>query len=90
MRVLKPGGMAVACAASAVLPVLTLFLGSAWLLSNASLVQSLTLIAMSVFGSGVIALVEFRSPSTAQSCVGRTVRASLYSPGIGGPDAPEV
>ena len=66
MRVLRQGGMAVACAASGALSFLTLFLCSAWLLGSASLVQSLALTGLSVLGSGVIALVEFRSPSRVQ------------------------
>lgn len=74
MRILKQGEMAVACAASVALASLTLFLCSAWLLSGASLVQSLALTAMSVLGSGVIALMEFRSPWTVRW---RAQRASL-------------
>jgi hypothetical protein len=63
MRVLKHGGMVVACTASVALSVLTLFLCSTWLLSGTSLVQSLPLIAMSVFGSAVVALIEFKRRS---------------------------
>jgi hypothetical protein len=76
MKALKQGGMAVACAASVVLSSLTLFLCSAWLLSSVSLVQSLTLTAMSVCGSGVVALIEFRSSSTARC---RAQREALKS-----------
>ena len=64
MKALRHGGTAVACALSVALSSLMLFLCSAWLLSSASLVQSLALTAMSVLGSGVIALMEFRSSST--------------------------
>lgn len=63
MRALKHDGIAVACAASVALSVVTLLLGSAWLLIGASLVPSLALTAMSVLGSGVIASIESRSPS---------------------------
>ena len=52
MRALKHDGIAVACAASVALSVVTLLLGSAWLLSGASLIPSLALTAMSVLGSG--------------------------------------
>jgi len=63
MKALRHGGTAVACALSVALSSLMLFLCSAWLLST-SPVQSLALTAMSVLGSGAIALVEFRSSST--------------------------
>jgi hypothetical protein len=39
---------------------LTLFLCSAWLLSNALPLQLLALTVMSVSGSGLVALMEFR------------------------------
>jgi len=74
MKLLKHGGMVVVCTASVVLSVLTLFLCSAWLLSGASLVQSLPLIGMSVFGSAVVAI----SPSAGlftRPCVARHRRA---------------
>jgi len=63
MKELKHGEMAVACAASVALASLALFVCSVWLLSSASLIESLALTAMSVWGSGVIALMEFRSSS---------------------------
>jgi hypothetical protein len=62
MKVLKHNGMAVAFAATA-LSFLTLLLCSAWFLNSTSLAQSLALTAMSVCGSGVIALMEFRAPA---------------------------
>ena len=71
MRVLKHGGMAVACAVSVALSSLMLFLCSAWLLSSASLVQSLALTAMSVLGSGVVALVELHCRNTIDPAVPR-------------------
>jgi hypothetical protein len=61
MKALKLGTLAAACAASATLSSLVLFLSSARILGSGSLVQSLALIAMSVLGSGLIALMEFRS-----------------------------
>jgi len=64
MRVFKHVAEAVACAASVALASLMLILCGAWLWNSASLVQSLALIAMSVLGSGVVALMEFRSSST--------------------------
>jgi hypothetical protein len=76
MKALKQGGMAVACAASVTLLFLTLFLCSAWLLSSFALEQSLALAAMSALGSGVIALMEFRSTSTVRC---RTQREALKS-----------
>ena len=66
MKLLKHGTVAVACAASAALASLMAFLFAAWSLGSASLVQSLGLIAMSVLGSGLIALMEFRSSSRAR------------------------
>jgi hypothetical protein len=63
MRILKHIGMAVACATIVALSSLTLFLCSVWLLSSASLVQSLALTGMSVLGSGVIALAQYSSPT---------------------------
>jgi hypothetical protein len=65
IKVLKHSAITVACAASVALSSLMLFLCSAWLLNSASLVQSLALIGMSALGSGLIALMEFRSPSRA-------------------------
>jgi hypothetical protein len=60
MKVLNYGVMAAACAVSVTLSVLALFLYCAWLLSGASLVQSMALTALSVSGSGLIALIECR------------------------------
>jgi hypothetical protein len=57
MRVLKHGTVAVACTVSI---AFMLFLCSPWLLSSASL----ALAAMSALGSGLIALMEFRSSLT--------------------------
>ena len=62
MRVLKHAAVAVACAASVAISSLVLFLCSAWLLGNASL----TLAALSALGTGLIALMEFRSSSSAR------------------------
>jgi ABC-type Fe3+-siderophore transport system permease subunit len=50
--------MAVTCAASVALLALALFFSGAWLLNSATL----ALVAMSAFGSAVIALMEFKSP----------------------------
>jgi len=75
MRALKHDGIAVACAASVALSVVTLLLGSAWLLSGASLIPSLALTAMSVLGSGIVASIECRSPSAR-----RKLRQSSRSP----------
>jgi|HubBroStandDraft_6_1064221.scaffolds.fasta_scaffold01743_10 hypothetical protein len=61
MRFLKHASVAVACSASVAISSLVLFLGSARLLSSASL----ALAAMSALGSGLIALMEFRSSSKA-------------------------
>ena len=60
MRVLNYAAVGVACAASVAISSLVLFLCSAWLLSSASL----ALTAMSALGSGLIAIMEFKSPST--------------------------
>jgi hypothetical protein len=57
MRVLEHAVVAVACGASAAISTLVLLLCSAWLLSSASV----ALIAMTALGSGLIALMEFRS-----------------------------
>jgi hypothetical protein len=57
MRVLEHAAVAVACGASAAISTLVLLLCSAWLLSSASL----ALVAMTALGSGLIALMEFRS-----------------------------
>jgi len=59
MRVLKYGGIAIACTAIVVLSSLTLFLCSAWLLRSAPLVHTMALSALSLCGSGVTALMEF-------------------------------
>jgi hypothetical protein len=56
---LKYVEIAVACAMSIVLPSFTLCFCSARLLHSAPLVQLLGLTALSVCGSGVIALMEF-------------------------------
>ena len=66
MSVLKHPAVAVACSASVTISSLVIFLGSAWLLSSASL----ALAAMSALGSGLIALMEFRSSSRA-ACLHR-------------------
>jgi len=63
MRVLKYGLIAVVCVASVALLSLTLFLCSASLLSSALPLQLLALTAMSISGSSVIAIMEFRLPS---------------------------
>jgi hypothetical protein len=83
MRALKHDGIAVACAASVALSVVTLLLCSAWLLSGASLVPSLALTAMSVLGSGIIASIESRSPSKSfavNACTTVQFRQSSRSP----------
>jgi len=59
MRVLKYGGMAIACTAIAALSSFTLFLCSTWLLRSAPLVHTMALTALSLCGSGVSALMEF-------------------------------
>jgi hypothetical protein len=59
MRVLKHAAAAAPCAVSVAISSLMLFLCSAWSLSSASL----ALAAMSALGSGLIALMEFRSSS---------------------------
>ena len=77
MRVLKYGGIAIACAAIVVLSSLTLFLCSIWLLRSAPLVHTMALTALSLCGSGVTALMEFsdrhrrrrRSRASASGCV---------------------
>jgi hypothetical protein len=61
MRILKYGGMEVACAVIVVLASLTVFLCGAWLLESAPFVQRAALAALSLCGSGVAALVESRS-----------------------------
>jgi hypothetical protein len=60
MTVLKHSGLAIACAASLAVLVTIVLLSSVWALRGASLVQSPVLIAMSVFASAIIALIEFR------------------------------
>jgi hypothetical protein len=57
MRVLEHAVVAVACGASAAISTLVLLLCSAWLSSSASV----ALVAMTALGSGLIALMEFRS-----------------------------
>jgi hypothetical protein len=57
MRALEHAVVAVACGASAAISTLVLLLCSAWLLSSASV----ALVAMTALGSGLIALMEFRS-----------------------------
>ena len=57
MKLLKRAAVALACTASVAISFLVLLLCSAWLLSGASLV----LVAMSAVGSGLMALLEFRS-----------------------------
>jgi hypothetical protein len=59
MRVLKCGGIAVACAAIVVLSSFTLSLCSAWLLRSVPLAHTVALTALSLCGSGVSALMEF-------------------------------
>jgi hypothetical protein len=59
MRVLKYGGIAIACAAIVVLTSFTLFLCSTWMLGSAPLVHTMVLTALSLCGSGVTALMEF-------------------------------
>ena len=72
MRVLEHAVIAVACGASAAISTLVLFLCSAWLLSSASL----ALVTMTALGSGLIALMEFRSSSRVRC---RTPREVLES-----------
>jgi hypothetical protein len=60
MRALKHDRVAIVSAASAALLSLTLFLCSIWLMSNALPLQFLALTTMSVSGSGLVALMEFR------------------------------
>jgi hypothetical protein len=57
MTALKHSGLTIACAASVAAMV---FLGNTWILRAASLVQSPALIAMSIFVSGIVALLECR------------------------------
>jgi hypothetical protein len=59
MTVLKHAALAVACAASVAIVSLVLSLCAAWLFSDASR----TLAAMCALGSGLVALMEFRSSS---------------------------
>jgi hypothetical protein len=65
MKALTHDTVAAALATSVALSTLMLFLSGAWFFGGASLVQALALMAMSALGSGVVALMEFRSPSTA-------------------------
>ena len=58
MRLLKYFGIAVASAAIAMLSSLVLFLCSTWLLMSTPLAQSMALGALSMCGSGFIALME--------------------------------
>jgi hypothetical protein len=67
MRVLKYAGVVVACAASVAIASLVVSLCSAWLFSTASL----ALAAISASGSGLIALMDFRSSSSARYCAQR-------------------
>lgn len=71
MRVLKHGLTAVVGAASVAILSLALFLCNAWLLSGALPLQLLALTAMSISGSSVIALMEFRLSSTVRCCAQR-------------------
>jgi hypothetical protein len=73
MRLLKCDGIAVACAAIALLSSLMLFLCSTWLLMSTPLAQSIALGVLSMCGSGLIACME----------ISRAVRAPLPSPGCG-------
>jgi hypothetical protein len=59
MEVLKRAAVTVACTVSVAISSLMLFLCSAWLFPS----TSVALVAMSALGSGLIALVEFRSSS---------------------------
>lgn len=60
MRALKHNRIAIASATGAGLSAFTLFLCSACLLSDALPLQILALTVMSVSGSGLVALMEFR------------------------------
>jgi hypothetical protein len=62
IRLLKYGGIAVACAAIAVLSSLLLFLCSTWLLMSTPFAQSMALCALSMCGSGFIAFMEISRP----------------------------
>jgi hypothetical protein len=72
MRVLEHAMVGVACGASAAISTLVLFLCSVWLLSSASL----ALVTMTALGSGLIALMEFRSSSRVQCRAQREVLES--------------
>jgi len=65
MRLLKCDGIAVACAAIALLSSLMLFLCSTWLLMSTPLAQSIALVVLSMCGSGFIACMEISKPSSA-------------------------
>jgi hypothetical protein len=58
MMLLKYGGMAAACVAIAALSTLMLFLCSTWLSMSTPLAQSIALGALSMCGSGFIALIR--------------------------------
>lgn len=60
MKAFKHDRIAIVFAASAALLSFTLFLCSAWLMSDALPLQLLALTIMSVSGSGLVALMEFR------------------------------
>jgi hypothetical protein len=72
MRLLKFGAIAVACAAIAVLSSLALFLCSTWLLMSTPVAQSMALGALSMCGSGFIALMEVSRPFSAARSRART------------------
>jgi hypothetical protein len=78
MKILKHAAVAVAWAVSVAISSLMLILCIAWLSGSASLALS----AMSVLGSGIIALMECRSPSTTTRLTDR--RPLLHHPGLAG------
>ena len=63
MKLLKYGGIAVASAAIVALSSLMLFLCSTWLLMSTPFAQSMALCALSMCGSGFIALMAISGPS---------------------------
>jgi hypothetical protein len=60
MKVLKYGGIAVACCVIAALSSLIPFLCSAWFV-DARLAPTMALTALSLCGSGIAALLEFKN-----------------------------
>lgn len=78
MRLLKYGGIAVAYAAIAALSSLMLFLCSTWLLMSTPLAQSMALAALSMCGSGFIALMEISRPFAAARS--RAGKATAFGP----------